>query len=204
LDPAGRQGFYAPQVFRDERGRTILLGWMPECDGDERAALRGYSGAMSLPRVLSVKDGYVHAEPLAEVWSLVRETPQVRGRHWMASLECPRSALPLTATLQASPDGREKTLLTLTAEGLLTLDRSASSLDGAPDKSPISRTVRLGEDVRLFLAADGSAIECCVDGQWLSGRVYPTAGASGGIRVDAAGPVRVRLGEGEENVCRRA
>ncbi|MGN0746525.1 MAG: glycoside hydrolase family 32 protein [Aristaeellaceae bacterium] len=204
LDPAGRQGFYAPQVFRDEQGRTILMGWMPEADGDERAVQRGYSGAMNLPRVLSVKDGYIHAGPLAEIWSLARETAQVSGRHYVASLACPRSALPLTLTLLASPDGREKTNLTLTAEGALTLDRSASSLDSAPDKSPICRTVRLDGDVNLFLAVDGSAIECCVNGQWLSGRVYPTDGESGGFRVEAAGPVTVRLGEVTENVCRRA
>ena len=204
LDPAGRQGFYAPQMFRDEQGRTILLGWMPETDGDERAVQRGYSGAMSLPRILSVKDGHLHAEPMREVWSLARETEHVSGRHYLAALDCPRAALPLTATLLASPDGREHTLLTLTADGVLTLDRAASSLDGAPDKSPISRRVRLGEDVRLFLAVDGSAVECCVSGQWLSGRVYPTETGCGGLRVDAAGPVAVRLGEVEENVCRRA
>ena len=195
LDPAGRQGFYAPQVFRDEAGRTILQGWMPEADGDDRARERGYSGAMNLPRILSIRGDYVHAEPMASVWSMMQEKQAVEGRHFLAQICCKASALPLRMELLASPDGREKTLLTLAADGILTLDRSISSLDEAADKSEISRKIRMNEDVQLLLAVDGSALECCVNGQWLSGRVYPTDPKAGGLKISAGGEADIRLGE---------
>ncbi|MBQ8653923.1 MAG: glycoside hydrolase family 32 protein [Clostridia bacterium] len=193
LDPGGRQGFYAPQVFQDEQNRVIMLGWMPECDGDERARQRGFSGAMTLPRILSVRDDRLHAAPLDTVWTLAEEG-EPRGRHYLAQIRCAREVLPLQLTLHASPDGTEKTVLTLDPEGVLTLDRSCSSWDEEPDKSPISRSVRLREEIDLFLAADGSALECCVDGQWLSGRVYPSHEQSGGLHVQAQGNVKMRTG----------
>lgn len=195
LDPAGRQGFYAPQVFRDEAGRTILQGWMPEADGDDRARARGYSGAMNLPRLLSIRGDYAHAEPLESVWSMMQEKNDVEGRHFLAQVCCKVSALPLQMEFLTSPDGRERTHLTLTADGVLTLDRSASSLDAAADKSAISRKIRMGEDVQLLLAVDDSAVECCVNGQWLSGRVYPTDPKAGGLKISAGGDADVRLGE---------
>ncbi len=193
LDPAGRQGFYAPQVFQDEQGRVILQGWMPECDGDERARQRGYSGAMNLPRILSIRDGYLHAEPLHEVWTMA-DTSAAPGRHFVAEATFARENLPLTVTMLASEDKKEHTMLTITAEGMMTLDRSQSSRDDAPDQSPIARSIRLAENNELFLTVDGSALECCVDGQWLSGRVYPVDESCSGVQLQAAGQVELRIG----------
>ncbi len=194
LDPGGWRGFYAPQVFRDERGRTVLMGWMPETDGDEAARQRGQSGQMSLPRLLSLRKGRVHAEPLPEVRRVLAEPEGPVGRHFAARLAFRRAALPLSLTMLSDGDGRERTVLTLSAEGRLNLDLSQSSLSGAPDKAPIARDVRLGEENKLFLAVDGTSVECAVNGQWLSGRAYPTREDVGGLKVEAAGPVQTGMG----------
>lgn len=56
-----RNGFYAPQAFTDEAGRAILIGWMPEADN---APHKGWSGVMSLPRVLHVTADGLCALPI--------------------------------------------------------------------------------------------------------------------------------------------
>ncbi len=198
LDPGGRNGFYAPQVFRDEAGRTILMGWMPETDGEEAARRRGQSGQMSLPRLLSLREGRVHAEPLPEVWAALKPTTGPVGRHFAVKLDVRRDALPLSLTILASGDGREKTVLTLTEAGRLTLGLGQSSLSGAPDKSPIARDVSLARENELFLAVDGTSVECAVNGQWLSGRAYPTQADAGGLAVEGAGLLQARMGVARE------
>ena len=157
-----RNGFYAPQAFKDEAGRVILIGWMPEADNVPH---KGWSGVMSLPRILSVtEDGLCMAPILG--------AEKLSGVQRMRVL---REALPMTWTLY--DNGRERTLLTLTEDGILTLDRSASTLEESPDKHPIVRQVPLKVENDLFIAVDGSAVEVMVNGKWLSGRIYPTGGA---------------------------
>lgn len=162
VDPAARDGFYAPQVFRDEAGRTILIGWMPECDNVPH---KGWSGVMSLPRVLTLNADGLHAAPIPGA----EHMPGVRRQ------KIARSALPCTWTLHRSADGLEETLLTLDADGMLTLDRSRSCRRAGPNVQAIRRRVPLHAENDVFLAVDGSAVECAVNGKWLSGRIYPEA-----------------------------
>lgn len=191
LDPGERQGYYAPQAFRDEQGRTILLGWMPECDGDAAAIRRGWSGVMSLPRLLSIQNGDLQALPLpgwetrcAPAQAVPVDFPISAGQHFILRLRCPVAEAPLVITLLAAPDGSEQTLLTLTADGVLTLDRSRSTQDTAPATTPIQRTVPLPDgQAEVFLCVDGTAIECMVNGRWLSGRVYPQLEDAGMLTV---------------------
>ena len=159
LDPAAWNGFYAPQVFTDEAGRVIMIGWMPECDNVPH---KGWAGVMSLPRILHITADGLCAEPVSGTEAL----PGVNRR------SVPREALPCTWTLH--DNGEECTLLTLTPDGTLTLDRSASSLAEGPDKRPITRTVPVKDMNDVFIAVDGSAVEVLVTGKSLSGRIYPT------------------------------
>ena len=159
LEPAAWNGFYAPQVFTDEDGRVILIGWMPECDN---VLHKGWSGVMSLPRLMHITEDGVQGEPI----------PGAENLPGVKRLTVPRENLPCTWTLHSN--GEERTLLTLSSRGVLTLDRSASSLAESPDKHPITRTVPVKDVNDVFLAVDGSAVEVMVNGKWLSGRIYPT------------------------------
>ena len=158
LEP-DRNGFYAPQVFRDEQGRSILIGWMPEAD---RVAHKGWSGVMSLPRVLSITEDGLCAQPIPGADNL----PGVQCQQIL------REDLPKTWVIH--DNGTEQTLLTLTADGLLCLDRSRSTLADGPEKHPITRTVPVKDVNDVFIAVDASAVEVMVNGKWLSGRIYPT------------------------------
>ena len=202
LDPAGRQGYYAPQAFRDEQGRLILMGWMPECDGDAAAEQRGWSGVMALPRELSIRSGDLYAAPVPG-WEACTEVPETlkptrdaggdrvtartqAGQHYILRMNCRTANAPAVITLLASPDGEEKTLLTLTPDGMLSLDRSASTLSDAPETTPISREVCLTDGcAEAFLCVDGTTVEVMVNGRWLSGRVYPQRADSAMLVVSA-------------------
>ena len=52
LDYGGRF-FYAPQSFQDESGRRIMFGWLQEGRSDAAMVEAGWSGVMSLPRVVT-------------------------------------------------------------------------------------------------------------------------------------------------------
>lgn len=73
--------FYAPQVFQDESGRCILLGWMSTPDtgyGCESASGCGWIHAMTIPRQLYVnEDGLLCQRPLPELRGLRRESKAV-------------------------------------------------------------------------------------------------------------------------------
>lgn len=159
LDPAAWNGFYAPQVTRDDAGRTILFGWMPEADNVPH---KGWAGVMALPRLLTLNADGVNAQP-------VPGAEQLPG---VTRCEVAREALPQTWLVH--DNGAESTALTLAADGTLTLDRSRSSLAETPNKQPIVRTVPVKDVNDVFIAVDGSAVEVMVNGKWLSGRIYPT------------------------------
>lgn len=201
LDPGERQGYYAPQAFRNEAGRTILFGWMPECDG-ALSIRKGWSGVMSLPRVLHVQGHRLIAQPLEDIdaladWHEVSLQPgetclSTDGRQLLLRMTCTMTG-PLTLRLFAGEE--EETRLILAADGILTLDRSRSSRHAEITRTPITRSVSLPDGrAEVFLALDGSTIECAVNGQWLSGRVYPSA-ESRNVYLQCEQPVRVRIGQ---------
>ena len=154
-----RNGYYAPQAFTDEAGRALVIGWMPEGDN---VSHKGWAGVMSLPRVLHINDDGLCARPIPGAEKL----PDIQR------LTVSREELPCTWTIQ--DNGEERTTLILTAEGVLTMDRSASTLAESPDKHPITRIVPVKDVNEVFIAVDGSAVETMVNGKWLSGRIYPT------------------------------
>lgn len=196
LEPADWQGYYAPQCFRDEQGRAILIGWMPECDNRNK----GWSGVMSLPRIMHVRQGRLWLEPMPEAFSLTdkgqkytvtaSQRMDAERDAAMISATFDRSALPLTLCVLQSPDEEEQTVFRLDEDGRLACDRSRSSASSMPKKDFISRSVPVQEeDNRLFAVIDGSAVELMVNGRWMSVRAYPVREDSSGISMTTAGVV---------------
>ncbi len=65
---------YAGQVFRDHKGRNILISWMP---GWSYSGYRDHDiGCMSVPRELTIKDGRVCAYPVEELRHLLKDTDE--------------------------------------------------------------------------------------------------------------------------------
>ena len=63
--------FYAPQVF-SHGGRHIMLGWMgmPDCDVDYPTAEKGWMFSLTMPRVLTLRQGHIFAQPAKELRAL--------------------------------------------------------------------------------------------------------------------------------------
>jgi hypothetical protein len=70
----GLRYFYAPQTLRDASGRRIVFGWLQEGRPEHAQIVAGWSGVMSLPRVLTLSpSGGLGVRPAAEVESLRRD-----------------------------------------------------------------------------------------------------------------------------------
>ncbi len=200
--------FYAPQTFRDDRGRRIMFGWLWEGRTNEAARAAGWAGVMSLPRVLSVgPDGRLLSEPLPELsqlrerrrvyadLALPREETVVLEDAAGDSIELdltidPGDAARFEVALRRSPDGGEQTVLVYDlAAGRLEIDRSRASLDPSARSDPFGLNWAHGADrlIRLRIYVDHSVIECYAEGECLTTRVYPLRADSLGVALSAHG-----------------
>jgi Beta-fructosidases (levanase/invertase) len=57
--------YYAPISQLDAQGRRIVWGWIQERRSREAQRAAGWSGVLSLPRVLSLREGHLAIEPCA-------------------------------------------------------------------------------------------------------------------------------------------
>jgi beta-fructofuranosidase len=195
----GERAFYAPQSFRDESGRRMVFGWLQEERESSASIAAGWSGVMSLPRVMTLSDGAPAFAPAPEVAALRRDpvvvVPQgspvaLRPGDEVAGPEGDQVDLELDVVLPldgiaqlvllATPDGAERTVLEIRRDqdevATVRLDRSGSSLD--PDTWATERggQIPIGADGRVCVRAllDHSVLELFLNGQPLSARVYPT------------------------------
>ncbi|ATW52092.1 glycoside hydrolase family 32 protein [Streptomyces peucetius] len=213
----GQRYFYAPQSTRDAQGRRIMFGWLQEGRGDEATAQAGWSGVMSLPRVLTLGgDGGLFQTPVPELARLRRDhvgikpfalTDGTRARFDSVQGD----QLDLEATLRIAPgagarlvvretpDGAERTVVELSRDGsgdtgTLRLHREHSSLDPdvdtEPRYGPLSFSADGGVDLRVLV--DHSALEIFANGRALTARVYPTRPREAvGVALGATGGVIV-------------
>lgn len=142
--------FFAPETLLDPQGRRILFAW---CLDERPTAVRvasGWSGVMSLPRVLSLgTDGVLRIEPVEELKQL-RFDPRTRKELTLAAgqelvlddvqgdtmeIEVelqPEGTTECGAIVRRTPDGAEQTAISFSrAAGVLKIDLSKSTLDPA-------------------------------------------------------------------------
>lgn len=197
--------FYAPQTFLDESGRRIMFGWLREGRTNEAQREAGWSGVMSIPRVLTLRpDGIMQQQPAPEMEML-------RGRHmyyptpagttntpgdsigWrldaveiIAEFEL-LNAAETGITVRCSADGREQTRIFYDrASQQLVLDTTQSSLDPTLTSGIYSGplTLHKSENLRLHIFVDHSIIEVFGnDRTCITGRIYPTLPDTLGINI---------------------
>ncbi|WP_458204452.1 GH32 C-terminal domain-containing protein [Haladaptatus sp. NG-SE-30] len=195
--------YYAPQSLSDETGRTLTFGWLPEARLERAQWDAGWSGALSLPRELSLAaDGTLRQRPASEIRDLRRDhtVETERAVDGETPLAVSGTALELELTVRVedaemfalvvreSDDGAERTPIRY-ADGELVVDRSSASLDPevASDEQRMPVETPDGTlSLRVFV--DGSVIEVFAnERQCLTSRVYPTLPESTGISFDAEG-----------------
>lgn len=196
-------GFYAPQSL-DDGGRYLLWGWLPEARGPPAQWDAGWSGALSLPRVVDLADGEVRQRPAPELREL-RERRAVEDAFTLGAGE--RRTLPVSGdaleiaaevdlaladefglVVRESPAGSERTPVRYTGDELV-VERAHSSLDDAADAHEQRMPVPEGTDTLSLRAfVDGSIVELYADERrCLTSRIYPTRRDSDGVSVYARG-----------------
>ena len=74
--------FYAPKTQLDAKGRRILWGWIQEKRSDAEMKVAGWSGMMSLPRVLSLdRDGRLRIQVAPDAETLRSESLAAKVFH---------------------------------------------------------------------------------------------------------------------------
>ena len=144
--PGGQLG--GPRTLADASGRRIFFDWIRELRGEEQERASGWSGVMTLPRVLSLADeGTLRIDPVPEL-EVLRMQPHVRRDiHLAAGAEIalddirgdclelavqiePAKAEAVGVKVRCSPDGAEQTVILYdAAAGKLKVGISRSSLD---------------------------------------------------------------------------
>jgi len=187
--------FYAPQVFLDAKGRRIMFGWLRELRSEEAQKEAGWSGVMSLPRLLTLKQGELAVDVVPEVEKLhrqphqtftdieVKETsflplPNLKGNALdIKAVFLPQNAESFGLVICRSPAGEEETLIGYEGEkrGLF-LDATRSSADNTLTKPSCSAKLELsGEPLSLRIFIDHSVVEVFANNKLaLTTRIYPT------------------------------
>ena len=139
---------FAPESLLDDSGRRIFWAWVMDRRERETAQASGWSGVMTLPRVLSLDEGgAVRIEPAEELETLrmnhrVDEDIHVGVDEVLALNDVSGDRMELDVEFQnedadefgvivrRSPESEEQTALTYdVAAGLLRIDLSHSALD---------------------------------------------------------------------------
>jgi len=199
--------FYAPQSFEDDTGRTVMFGWLKEDRDQEAQWDAGWSGAISLPREVSLtKDGEPRITPADELRQL-RDTHhdfsdltvEPGATDLLDGIESDTLELKVTfdaadageygVVLRSTPDGEERTVIRCKSwKRELEVDRSQSSRNDTASATAESMPVMLDDgELTVHVFLDRSVLEVFVnDAQTLSTRIYPTREDSLGIGLYAA------------------
>ena len=208
--------YYAPQTMLDPKGRRLQFGWLWEGRSDEAQWAAGWSGVISLPRVLSLStDNMLRFEPASELI-------QLRGKHWqLKDFAIPPTSFTLLREMQGdcleiqvefilneatevglgmrcAPDGEEQTFIRYDqVHGMLLIDRQRSSLRKDVEQDIRSGPLALAANESLFLHIflDRSVIEVFANYRLcMSSRIYPTRTDSLGVGLFVhGGNARVKV-----------
>jgi beta-fructofuranosidase len=214
LDPGGH--FYAPQSFFDGTGRRVMFGWLREGRPVADQVAAGWSGAMSLPRVLTLDaDGRLRTTPAPELTALRRAGDEAVGS---GRVRLPVAQTEIRATFDVGPRSQAGVVIhhSRTQSTRVVYDAVDRRLriegpqsqagDGTGDGSGLADGSELGEGdpcehdlevgpseplvLRIFV--DHSVVEVyACDRAVLTERVYPGWDEEQGLATYANGAARV-------------
>ena len=200
--------FFAPESLVDDRGRRIMWAWILDEPLFGARTKHGWSGTLSLPRVLSLgDDGLLRMDVPEEIEALrdgeVRKGPFVVPADEEVPLDgIAGNSLELQVELEsaeasrfgvkvcASPDGEEETSVFYDAKKkLMKIDTRRSGPEDTPktvEAAPLE--LKPGERLRLRVFVDKSVVEVFANSrQATARRIYPSRQDSVGVRVSSAG-----------------
>lgn len=201
--------FFAPESMQDHKGRRIMWAWIFDGLNQETLKKRGWSGTMSLPRILWLdQHKRLRMRPLDELKSL-RYNPVVvneftirsNSEHQIKEIKgdsielivkiSSSNALQFGIKVFCSPDCQEQTLIFYDSEEkALKIDTTNSSVEDSPktiERAPFELDLSKEQlELRVFL--DRSVIEVFAnDRQAVMRRVYPSRNDSKHVMLFSVG-----------------
>ena len=200
--------FFAPESLVDDRGRRIIWAWILDEPLFGARTKNGWSGTLSLPRVLTLgDDGLLRMDVPEEIEALrygeVRKGPfvvpadeelpiaGVDGNSLELQVEMESAAASeYGLKVCSSPDGQEGTSISYDAEEeRLKVDTRRSGPEDTPkavEAAPLE--LKPGERLKLRVFVDKSVIEVFANGrQAIARRIYPSRPDSIGTSLFADG-----------------
>ncbi len=200
--------FFAPESLLDDQGRRIMWAWIFDSPGFAMRMNYGWSGTMSLPRVLSLgEDGRLRMDVPKEIEGLryhakKRANLAVKADADLVLEGIGGDSLELCLEMSAkdakqfglkvcrSPKGEEETLVYYDAiEKKLKVDTHKSSLTEGPktiEAGPFE--LQPGEPLKLRVFVDKSVVEVFANGrQAVMRRIYPSREDSVGVTLFSNG-----------------
>lgn len=196
--------FFAPESLRDGDGRRIMWAWLLDFRDFGLRIDHGWSGTMSLPRVLSLDDdGELRMDVPEEIKALryrpfKRNDIEVQPGEDLIIDEIRSNSLELAVEMHSadaseygvkvcvSPDGQEETVISYNvSEGKLQVDTRKSGPAGTPkyvEAGPFS--LQKNERLELRIFVDKSVVEVFANGrQAITRRIYPSQSDSLGVGI---------------------
>ena len=196
--------FFAPESMQDGEGRRIMWAWLLDFREFGVRLEHGWSGTMSLPRVLSLDEqGELRMDVPKEIEALryrpfKQEDFEVQSGKDMIIDDVRSNSLELAIDMESadaseygvkvcvSPDGQEETVISYDASaGKLKVDTRRSGPEGTPknvEAGPFS--LKANERLKLRIFVDKSVVEVFANGrQAVMRRIYPSQSDSLGVSI---------------------
>jgi beta-fructofuranosidase len=184
-----QSAYYAPKSFVAPDGRRVLWGWLRELRPDAQFSAAGWSGAMSLPRVLGVnRDGYLEMNPAAECEKLRGDTQSATVTS-SEPLGIKLDSLRREINISLSPQS-PKFSVSILSDGAkvweLVVDVPGRTATCGDISIPLPQPPWTRDNLRIFL--DASVIETFIVGrEALTSRVYNIAPDKTELRIELLG-----------------
>lgn len=199
--------FFAPRSLIDDKGRRIMWAWIFDGPGFVTRKEYGWSGTMSLPRVLTIAaDGTLRMNPIEELERLrynprkktditvpagtERPLADIVGNSIEIAVEMTSEAKQFGLKVCCSPVNAEETAIFYDAvDKKLKIDTSKSSLKEGPKTTEAGPfELKPGEPLKLRVFVDKSVVEVFANGrQAVMRRIYPSRPDSLGVSLYAVG-----------------
>ncbi|WP_319005568.1 sucrose-6-phosphate hydrolase [Metabacillus litoralis] len=181
--------YYAPQTMLDHQGRRIVIAWMDMWESDMPTQEHGYTGAMTIPRVLELKNNKLQSSPVKELEQLRRketayENVILNDELTLANIEGNCLELDITfemkqlATfgirMRVDDSVGEETVLTYYGQkGIFEFDRNESGKGPGGIRKTTIPLIDNKLHLRIFI--DKSSVEVFIhNGEYvMTGRIYP-------------------------------
>lgn len=182
--------FYAPQSFENE---PVVIGWMNMWDRSMPSAQYGFTGMLTVPRRISVKDGELSQTPIVTKKEIVRKTnvKSVKDRIKVGVADIAAENLREFSLLMRKGEGAVTTFTLSNGEWVFDRSRSGERITGVETNADSLAGVRRmpfdgKKKTEITVVFDEFSIEIFVNGKSLTSTVYPPHNADGlELNVDA-------------------